>query len=621
MRLNQTRSCARFRSPRQKSASREQTIARTISPDPARTVGRTEVAQRPIPKLQSYRRRPTIPAHPVIHVQARDRIRVQVRVREYLKYLMRAVQEVVRILARTRTTSVTRFPKTRNITGKTPTRTRTTRRGKITRPVVPSQNHPSQNIPTQNRPAQNIPTQSLPVQSIPTQSLPIQGTTALETTDQRTMDQKTTVQSMAPGRADEASRLATIIVFLGFALLSGPPVCASSEEALAHFTEGQAAFAAEDFSKARAHFEQALAAGMEGPAIQYNIGAAAYLGGDLPRAERAFLEVARTPEMAALAHYNLGLVALRRRDEREAREWFEQTTQDVPDERLAALALERLAELPEARAPGFFSYYTRAGAGYDDNISLRSGSIESSATGDEDSYGELIFGGSYSFGDWRVDTAASMLKYTHVDEFSQTAFSLGGARGFTLENWYFELGAYGSQYSLGGDVFEQNLAVGAQASRAFYNGSRLSAQLRACSVEGKGAFPGLTGDRTEAGLYYDLRWRSWNFVAHTRAEVNDSEDPIFATRWVQLGAEARYAWSPTWGFMAITALRRTSHPAQSETLDGWDDNRATIQVGATRSLWRQAQLFVRFEHERNDSPVAGYDYVRNWVAASVEYWR
>jgi tetratricopeptide (TPR) repeat protein len=186
------------------------------------------------------------------------------------------------------------------------------------------------------------------------------------------MVQKTTVQSMAPGRADVASRFAAIIAFLGSALLGGQPVWASNEEALAHFNEGQAAFAAEDFSKARALFEQALAAGMEGPAIQYNIGAAAYLGGDLPRAERAFLEVARTPSMAALAHYNLGLVALQRRDEREARDWFEQTTQDVPDERLAALALERLAELPEARAPGYFSYYTRAGAGYDDNISLRS---------------------------------------------------------------------------------------------------------------------------------------------------------------------------------------------------------------------------------------------------------
>ena len=568
----------------------------TTWPVPARL---TKGAQRSIPKLPSSQlsqasptrpTRPTIPAHPFIQIQVQVPIRVPVRVPVRIReYLIMAVQEMARATVR-----VT---------------------GTITRLVVPSQNRLTQNIPTLSRPVQRITVQKITVQRTLVQRITAQGIT-----DQRTMVQKTTVQSMAPGRADEASRFAAIIIFLGFALL-GAPVWASSEEALAHFTEGQTAFAAEDFSKARAHFEQALAAGMEGPAVQYNIGAAAYLGGDLPRAERAFLEVARTPAMAALAHYNLGLVALQRHDEREARDWFEQTTQDVPDERLAALALERLAELPEARAPGFFSYYTRAGAGYDDNISLRSGSIESSATGDEDSYGELIFGGSYSFGDWRVDTAAAMLRYTHVDEFNQTAFSLGGARGFRLENWYFELGAYGSQFSLGGEVFEQNVGVGAQASRAFYNGSRLSAQLRATSVDGKGDFLGLTGDRTEAGVYYDLTWRSWNFGAHTRAEFNDSEDPIFATRWLQLGAEARYAWSPTWGFMAITALRRTTHPAQSETLSGWDDNRATIQVGTTRSLWKQAQLFVRFEHERNDSPVAGYDYVRNWVAASVEYWR
>ena len=37
------------------------------------------------------------------------------------------------------------------------------------------------------------------------------------------------------------------------------------------------AFEAEDFSKARALFERALAAGMQGPAIHYDIGAAAYL--------------------------------------------------------------------------------------------------------------------------------------------------------------------------------------------------------------------------------------------------------------------------------------------------------------------------------------------------------
>ena len=144
----------------------------------------------------------------------------------------------------------------------------------------------------------------------------------------------------------------TVVMLVGFALLTATRAWAYPAEAAAYFAEASTAFEAEDFSKARALFERALAAGMQGPAIHYNIGAAAYLGGDLPRAERAFREVARTPSMAALAYYNLGLVAQDRRDEREAREWFERTIQEYPHERLAQLASQRLAELPEARAAG-----------------------------------------------------------------------------------------------------------------------------------------------------------------------------------------------------------------------------------------------------------------------------
>jgi tetratricopeptide (TPR) repeat protein len=396
---------------------------------------------------------------------------------------------------------------------------------------------------------------------------------------------------------------------------------AATPEALAQFSAAQAAFEAEDFSRARALFEQAQAHGMDGPAIHYDIGAASFLGGDLPRAEREFREVANTPSMAALAYYNLGLVAVERRDERDARDWFERAVQESPSQRLTELASRRLAELPEQRAPGSFNYYTRGGIGYDDNVALRSSSIESAASGDADSYGELIFAGSYSFDAWRIDTAAAALEYMKQDDYSQSSFSLGASRGWRLENWYFELGAYGAQLSLGGDVFERNLAGTLQVTRAFYGGSRLRAQLRAASVKGQGEFEGLTGRRTELGLYFDKSWRAWNFGAHVHTELDDSEDPIFETRWLQVGGEARYAWSPLWGVMAVAALRRIGHPAQGDTLAGWNDNRATLQLGLTRALWKQAQLFLRVEHERNQSPVAGYDYDRNWVAASVETWK
>jgi tetratricopeptide (TPR) repeat protein len=418
------------------------------------------------------------------------------------------------------------------------------------------------------------------------------------------------------------SRLAAIVAFSVCGLLASTRCGAAvSAEAQAYFTDAKAAFEAEEFSKARALFEQALAAGMEGPAIHYNIGAAAFRAGDLPRAEQAFREVARTPSMTALAHYNLGVVALDRRDEREARDWFRRVLHENPlDERLASLVSRRLEELPDARLSGAWSYYLRGGAGYDDNIALRSDSLDSSAAGEEDSYGELTFAGTYSLGAWRFDGGAGLLEYASLDDFSQSSLYLGAARGFRLENWYLEPGLYGSQLSFGGEVFERSTAAGLLATRMFTGGSRLRAQVRAASVDGKGDFSGLTGDRTELGVHFDRAWRSWYFALNTRAERNESEDVIFATRWVQLGAEARYSWSPLWQFSLGTAFRQTTHPAESETLPGWKDKRVALQLGATRALWKQAQLYVRYEHQRNQSPVAGYDYDRNRASASVEFW-
>jgi hypothetical protein len=355
--------------------------------------------------------------------------------------------------------------------------------------------------------------------------------------------------------------------------------------------------------------------------VHYNLGAAAYRGGDLPRAERAFMEVARTPSMAALAYYNLGLVALERRDADEAREWFTRTLQATPSPPLADLASRRLAELPEARAPGFWSYYSRGGVGYDDNVSLRSDSIEGSASGDSDGYGELIFAGSYSFGSWRFDTGGAVTEYFDQDEYSQSSLSLGGARGFALENWWLEMGVHGAEYSLGGAAFERNVTATLQANRTFYGGGRIRAQLRGGAVDGQGEYWGLTGERIEAGFYYDRSWRRWTFGAHTRVQDNTSEDALYASRWIQLGAEVRYVASPLWGVVASAALRRIQHPAVSDTLPGWDDNRQTLLLGVTRSIRRYMQLFLRCQLERNDSPVADYDYDRNWIALSLETWR
>ena len=424
-----------------------------------------------------------------------------------------------------------------------------------------------------------------------------------------------------PATVGDMPRLAALAAVLGLALLFSSPSPAASSRTTAYFAEAKSAFDAQEYSKALALFERALEDGMEGPAIHYNIGVAAYRGGDLPRAERAFREVARTPSMTALAHYNLGLVALDRRDEREARDWFRSSLErEAPDGGLRALTYRRLEELPAQRRSGAWSFYARGGAGHDDNIALRSDSAAESASGAKDSFAELSAFTNYSIGGWRFDAGGGTVQYSEQDDFSQTSLYLGGAKRFRLDNWYFELAAQGSQLSFGGEVFERTTAASGLVARLFGGGARLRAQARFGDVKGQGIFSGLTGDRTELGLYFDKPWRNWNFLAHTRAERNESEDLVYATRWIQVGAEARYALSPRWGFMLGSSLRRTTRPADSAALPGWKDKRLSMQAGATRALWKQAQLHVRYEHEGNDSPVAGFDYDRSRASASVEFW-
>jgi tetratricopeptide (TPR) repeat protein len=398
---------------------------------------------------------------------------------------------------------------------------------------------------------------------------------------------------------------------------------AAESVAQARFAEARIAFEAQDFSRALFLYEQSLALGMDRPAVHYNIGVAAYRTGNLARAETAFQEVARTPAMAALAHYNLALVELKRGDEKAARRWLERAAAETSDEKLMTLVQRRLGEIPEAPASTAWSLYARSGAGHDGNVALRSDSIDTVGSGKADAFGELMLAGSFSFRpSWRLDAAAGLLRYADLDEFNQDALSFGVVHGITHAAWHLEPGIYATTLSLGGDVYEKSMAASLDATRALSSSGSLRAQLRVSAVNGDGDFSGLSGSRSELGLRYE--WGglpSWRFGAQARAEFNDSEDEVFASRWIEMGADARWTASPQWTLGAGVTLRQTRHPSQSTTQDAWDDDRTSFRLEATRLLWQNAQLFVRYEHENNQSPIPDNDYDRDWIAASIEFWR
>jgi hypothetical protein len=74
-----------------------------------------------------------------------------------------------------------------------------------------------------------------------------------------------------------------------FALLAPAIASAHTAEALQQFEAGKQAVAAQDFVAALDAFEAAAAAGMSGPAVQFNIGVCAYRLGRWSRFPRLVL--------------------------------------------------------------------------------------------------------------------------------------------------------------------------------------------------------------------------------------------------------------------------------------------------------------------------------------------
>jgi hypothetical protein len=126
---------------------------------------------------------------------------------------------------------------------------------------------------------------------------------------------------------------------------------AQRDDASALFETGSQAFGRGDFAAALEAFEAARAAGMDTPAILYDLGVIEYKLGDYAAAEDYFRELAaRYPAMRELSEYNVGLALTRQSRMLEARRAFEHASLSG-DRKIAALADAMLARIaPEAPA-------------------------------------------------------------------------------------------------------------------------------------------------------------------------------------------------------------------------------------------------------------------------------
>jgi tetratricopeptide (TPR) repeat protein len=400
------------------------------------------------------------------------------------------------------------------------------------------------------------------------------------------------------------------------------PADAAAEPAAQRFAEGQRAVEAGALPEALHAFEAAIAAGLEGPAVHYNVGVVAYRLDLLDRAADAFAVVARTPEMTALAWYNLGLVELKRGNQAAARRWFERSREATDDERLAGLVDARLAELTGTRAPSRWSVFAMLGGGYDENVRLLGDDVSLPASGLDDAFVEAQFALSGPLdGRWRFDLGAAAVNYADVDEYDQTGASAAVHRKWGGARWHAEAGVQGNYYTLDGEGYERSAAVVLQASNTLRSGTWLRLRYRGSGIDGLHDFEGLTGSRHEASAAIERRRGAVSLGAEYRFEDNNADDPLFAYSWHQLGALLQ--WAPVdgrWATALDIAQRRTDHDDRGGLGPSSEDRMTVTVTGAVR-LGIYLRLVARYEWQDNSAEVDAYDYDRQRISLGFDFAR
>jgi tetratricopeptide (TPR) repeat protein len=403
--------------------------------------------------------------------------------------------------------------------------------------------------------------------------------------------------------------------FLALLFVCSGHAHAYSDDAGKQFHSGRSAFQAGDYNKALAAFEAALAQGMSGPALHFNIGVAAYRAGNYARAETAFKEVANTPAMVGLAYYNLGLVALKRNDPSAATRWFSRVKDATEDPKLRQLASARLGEVEPPPPQHAWVGYAGFGIGHDDNVALVSNSDVLGISDSADNFAEAQIAASMPIADfWRLDGSVTLVDYQELDSFDQLGAQVGGRYRWIVGDWTNDAGLQLAQTLLDGSSFESRRALFVQTRRDLRSDLTVRGRYRFSDIDGHDEFRGLSGRRHELGATLDWTQADWDFRFGYQLEIGDYDDDSLSATRHELRFDAASEFATDWTAELEASVRRSNY---DDDTNG-NEQRTELALALTRTLSSRWQVFLRYSYTNNDADASAFDYTGNRISAGVE---
>ena len=354
---------------------------------------------------------------------------------------------------------------------------------------------------------------------------------------------------------------------------------------------------------------------MDGPAVHYNIGVAAYRLQRYDRAKVAFAEVARTPSMAGIAHYNLGLIAQAQADTDEARAQFSSAYAESQDDKIKSLARAQLDAIAAPVSAVTWAAFAAAGAGYDDNVTLSSGGTAVQVAKESAAYADVLLTGSALLGErWRVDGDVTYLDYFGLDGYDQLGLNIGARYRLGFEEWRTDVGAQLGTTLLDGSSFEQRQTLFAQTTRTLSDEWFVRLRYRLAFVDGAEEFAGLDGLRHDAAVRLTYANPIWETNFGYRLEVTDYDSAELSATRHHVFVDASWALTARWTLRGSLALR---HSEYDDATVGKEDRVDTL-AGAEYRLDRRWNLVMQYLFANSNADEDALDYRRNRIFIGAE---
>jgi tetratricopeptide (TPR) repeat protein len=445
------------------------------------------------------------------------------------------------------------------------------------------------------------------------------------------------LSSRKPERAGNSgfrvSGVVAAIFLLG--VVTPRPAAAAADGGAQAFEQGVQAFRAGDFPAALQGFLDARRDGLDTPGLHYDLGATYYKLQRYPEAEGEFQGLANDPEWAALALYNLGLIAQRSGREQQALEYFGRARDTATDGNLRALAGTALARLAGSLPPPppRTSLAASLAGGYDSNVALTQDITAAGISHQADSFVEALASVSHRISGDATRGAyayAGLLvrRYRDLTAFDMTGLRAGSSYETDSGRLQTSAGGYLETAYVGGGRFAETAAVDAQARRRLDAGGDLRGRYQFGLIRGGGGYEYLDGWEQRLTADAGFALAPWFVRVGYELELNNRRD-------LQQGTDFSSA-SPTRQSLFATAALGNYAGWQTDArgeyrFSRYNDPNVVSGAAVTRKddrfgfalrtsrrlsgLWR---AFVDYSYYRNQSNLDIYDYNRYQAMIGIE---